>query len=210
MWFSVATFPEFMSGEGLPVLSESARGRTGAQPLDVRSVHRDHAAFVWRSLQRLGVRSAELEDAHQEVFIVVYRRLSTFDGSSKLTSWLFGICLRVASASRRRAHHRREQLTADVPEGVRVDAGPEARLQQAETAAFVDRILDALDLEKRAIFVMFEMDQLSCQEIADIVGIPLGTVHSRLHAARKEFQDAVKRSTLREQRAESHTLRGAS
>ena len=190
-----------------------ARARVQAVVLDVRTVHREHASFVWRSLQRLGVRGAELDDAHQDVFIVVYRKLSTFDaGSSKLTSWLFGICMRVASASRRKAHHRRELLTAELPEqGSSVETGPEGRMQLRQAAELVDRILDTLDLEKRAIFVMFEMDQLSCQEIADIVGAPIGTVHSRLHAARKEFQEGIKRNTLREQHgAQSAGLGGSS
>lgn len=72
--------------------------------LDVASIHESHADFVWCSLQRLGVRPADLEDALQEVFVVVHRKLSSFDGSSRLSTWLFGISMRVASAYRRKAH----------------------------------------------------------------------------------------------------------
>ena len=83
--------------------------RAAAPPaLDLLAVHAAQADFLWRSLQRLGVRSADLEDVFQEVFIVVHKRLHTFDGSSALTTWLFGVCLRVAAAHRRRAWFRRE------------------------------------------------------------------------------------------------------
>lgn len=191
LWSHVAALPcDFMA---------SAEASAPAQ--DVRQVHREHANFVWRSLQRLGVRGAELEDAHQEVFIVVYRKLSTFDGTAKMTSWLFGICMRVASAARRKAHRRHELLTDVLPESPSGAAGPETSLERRQAAAVVDHVLDSLDLEKRAIFVMYEIDQLSCQEIAEVVGIPLGTVHSRLHTARKEFQEGIKRSTLRSERS---------
>lgn len=206
----MATFPQ------LPQLMQPLEGGGSqgvfCEKLDVRTVHREHATFVWRSLQRLGVRGAELDDAHQEVFIVVHRKLGTFDdASAKLTSWLFGICMRVASAARRKAHRRHEVLTCVMPEqGSGVDTGPEGRLQQRQAAELVDRVLDTLDLEKRAIFVMFEMDQLSCQEIADIVDVPLGTVHSRLHAARSEFQEGIRRNTLREQHASRSAALGAS
>lgn len=174
-----------------------------ASSRDVRTIHRDHATFVWHSLQRLGVRDAELDDALQDVFIVVHRRLASFDGTSKLTTWLYGICLRVAAASRRRASERHEVLTGDLAESSRVDAGPEVHMQTQQSAQLVQRILDELDIEKRAIFVMFELDQLACSEIADIVGAPLGTVHSRLRAARIEFEERLKRQLMRDDRGVS-------
>ncbi|MGD0528021.1 MAG: sigma-70 family RNA polymerase sigma factor [Polyangiaceae bacterium] len=170
-----------------------------ASRLDVLSIHEEHADFVWRTLQRLGVRDADVEDQLQEVFVVVHHRLHTFDASARMTTWLFGICMRVASAYRRRAHRRREQIVADVPEEGLVDeSGPEHEASAREARERLLGVLDLMDLEKRAIFVMFELDELPCDEIADVLGVPVGTVHSRLHAARKDFQAALARFSARE------------
>lgn len=175
------------------------RGEEAPARLDVSAVHDAHADFVWLSLQRLGVREADLEDMMQEVFVVVHRNLASFDGSSKLTTWLFGITLRVASGYRRKAHRRREELVDDVPDAAG-DASPEDEASRNDERRELDRILDELDLEKRAVFVMFEIDEMSCDAIASILGVPVGTVYSRLSAARKGFADAVKRRRAREAR----------
>jgi RNA polymerase sigma-70 factor (ECF subfamily) len=147
---------------------------------------------VWDSLQRLGVRSADLSDVLQEVFMTVHQRLGSFEGHSRLTTWLFGVCLRVASNYRRRAHLRREEVVAEVPEEFSDEhADPEAAAERAQARATLHRALDAMDLEKRAIFVMFEVEELSCVEIAAALEIPVGTVYSRLHHARKQFDAAL-------------------
>jgi RNA polymerase sigma-70 factor (ECF subfamily) len=167
------------------------------ETLDVRSIHDRHADFVWLTLQRFGVHQADLEDMAQEVFVVVHRRIGSFDRRAKITTWLYGICLRVASGYRRRNRSRPEEPTERVPELAGEDDGPEAALARDEARRIVDEALDSLDLDKRAIFVMFEIDELSCDEIADIVGIPVGTVYSRLHAARATFRAAVTRLAAR-------------
>jgi RNA polymerase sigma-70 factor, ECF subfamily len=148
----------------------------------------------------MGVRDADVEDQLQEVFVVVHQRLHTFDGTARMTTWLFGICMRVASAYRRRAHRRREEIVAEVPnDGSVDDRGPEAAAIARQARARLHAILDGMDLEKRAIFVMFELDEVPCEAIAEILGVPLGTVHSRLHAARKDFQASLRRFTAREE-----------
>ena len=174
----------------------SLEGREAS--LDLLSIHEENADFVWRMLQRMGVRDSDIEDQLQEVFVVVHHRLHTFDGSARMTTWLFGICARVAAAYRRRAHRRREEVVADVPEGDVERGSPEDAViaQQARTRLL--GILDLMDLEKRAIFVMFELDEVPCEAIAEILGVPVGTVHSRLHAARKDFQAALTRFSARE------------
>jgi RNA polymerase sigma-70 factor (ECF subfamily) len=170
-----------------------------APRLDVLSIHGAHADFVWRSLQRMGVRDADLEDQMQEVFVVVHNRIGSFDGSSRMTTWLFGIALRVAAAYRRRSHRRREQVVADVPEPeLPAEDSPEDAAIARQARARLLEVLDLMDLEKRAIFVMFELEELSCDAIAETLGIPVGTVHSRLNTARKDFQAALKRFTARE------------
>ena len=169
----------------------------------VTRIYQANADFVWRSLQRLGVRDADLDDVLQEVFVVVHQRLSTFDGSAKMTTWLFGICLRIASAYRRRGFRRRETSVAEPPEPTdRASVSPEQDLAAAESRRRLDALLDELDLEKRAVFVMFEVDEMPCEEIAQVLGVPVGTVYSRLHAARKNFQKALARMQARDTRAE--------
>jgi RNA polymerase sigma-70 factor, ECF subfamily len=167
-------------------------------PLDVVSVHRAHSDFVWRSLQRLGVRAEDLEDRFQDVFVVVHQRLAGFRGASRLTTWLFGICVRVVAAHRRRAWFRREAPTADVPEPEPTSSNdPHTALAKRQAEALLERVLGEMDLEKRAILVMFEIDELPCEEIADILDVPVGTVWSRLYAARKQFQRILSRHTAR-------------
>ncbi len=176
--------------------------RDATEPLvEVSRVYELHAPFVWTSLQRLGVRDADVEDVLQEVFVVVHQKIATFDGSSKITTWLFGICLRVAAAYRRRGFRRLETCVEEPPEPApRAGDTPEEDLASAQAKKRLEALLDELDLEKRAVFVMFEIDELSCEEIAQIVGVPVGTVYSRLHAARKEFQKALARMHARDAR----------
>ncbi|HEX6274901.1 MAG TPA: sigma-70 family RNA polymerase sigma factor [Polyangiaceae bacterium] len=145
-------------------------------------IFRDHMPFLWRATLALGVPPSDAEDVCQEIMLVVNRRLGDFDGRS-LKSWLYGICLRVTSDYRRSARVRRERATDQIPdEGFaapqpeHVDAlRAERRLRQA---------LDALDYERREVFVLFEIEQLTLREIAEASETPLQTVYSRLQAAR--------------------------
>ncbi|WP_224247869.1 RNA polymerase sigma factor [Hyalangium gracile] len=158
-----------------------------------QQVYAEHAPFVWRSLRRLGVREADLEDVCQEVFVVVHRRLADFDGSSALRTWLFGICLRGASDYRRRAHIRRETTVSTMPE----DALPPEQVEvvaRRQARAQLDRILETLDEDKRAVFVLFELEQWPMNEVAQAVGCPLQTAYARLYAARQKVQEAVART----------------
>ncbi len=163
--------------------------------LDVTALHDEYADFVWRSLQRLGVPVGGLEDALQDVFVVVHRRLDSFDASSKISTWLFGICLRVAAAHRRRAYLRHEDASLDSFEAVDANAqsDPEDFLLRREAQRRLEGVLASLPLERRAVFVMFEIEGMPASAIADILGIPLGTVHSRLHKARAEFAAVIAR-----------------
>jgi RNA polymerase sigma-70 factor (ECF subfamily) len=177
--------------------SADAESRAGAE---VARIYEVHAPFVWATLQRLGVRDADLEDVLQEVFVVVHQKVGTFDGSSKVTTWLFGIAMRVASAYRRRGFRRHETSVAETPEPEARQDSPEASYAAAQSRQRLDGLLDELDLDKRAVFVMFEIDEMPCEEIAQIVGVPVGTVYSRLHAARKDFQKALARMHARDAR----------
>lgn len=157
-------------------------------PWTVATIYATHGEFVWRSLQRLGVFDTDLKDLSQEVFLVVHRRLDSFDGSALMTTWLFGICLRVVSDYRRRRRRRPESPLDPSLELEDRGLSPEQTLARREAQSILARVLDAMDLDKRAAFVMFEIEGVGCGEIAEVLGVPLGTVYSRLHAARAQFQ----------------------
>lgn len=163
-------------------------------PRSLVALHAEHGNFVWATLQRFGIQHPDLEDAFQDVFVVVQQRLPSFDWACPITTWLFAICRRVAASHRRRAHTRRERLgeaVDDVPDPAR---GPEEITSRREARLQIEGILEAMDLDRRAVFVMFELEEMPCDEIARLVGIPVGTVYSRLHAARKEFATLLKKS----------------
>jgi RNA polymerase sigma-70 factor (ECF subfamily) len=171
-----------------------------AEALDVTRLHAEHAAFVWATLQRLGVRDADLEDMLQEVFVVVHKRLDTYDPNARATAWLFGIAVRVAAAYRRRAYRRHEHTVDPFPEPSCDDSGPEASASAVQARRRLEAILDEMDLEKRAVFVMFEIDELPCEEIAATLGVPVGTIHSRLYTARQAFAKILARHQARDAR----------
>ena len=144
--------------------------------------------FLWRATLALGVPAADAEDLCQEVMVVVHRRLRDFDGQS-LRAWLYGICLRVTSDYRRSARVRRERTTDTVPERVLEPTQPdEVDARRAEDR--LRRALDELDDDKRAAFVLFEVEQLTLREVSEAVGAPLQTVYSRLQAARAHVKSA--------------------
>lgn len=165
-----------------------------APALTVAQVYEEHANFVWATLHRMGIAQADLPDVTHEVFLVVHRRLGTYDAQSRLKSWLYGICRRVAAAHRRRAYRRRERVT-DMPESIApvTTRTPEDEAMARAAQRQLAELLDSLDVDKRAVFVMFEIEGLACEEIARQLDIPVGTVYSRLHAARREFEKRVDR-----------------
>ncbi|MEZ4295316.1 MAG: sigma-70 family RNA polymerase sigma factor [Polyangiaceae bacterium] len=158
----------------------------------------EHAELVWASLQRLGVRDRDLEDLMQEVFVVVHHRLDSFDPTRSMPRWLFGICRRVAAAHRRRAYTRREEPREGAGEGEIEEApDPEQTAEARQMREQMERVLGDLKPELRVVLVMFEVEDLPCEAIAEELGIPVGTVYSRLHNARKAFERALSRRRAR-------------
>jgi RNA polymerase sigma-70 factor, ECF subfamily len=168
-------------------------GKTSTTP-SLADVFRREAPFVWRALRRLGVREADVEDVCQEVFVVVHRKLSDFEGRSSLRTWIYGICARTASDYRRSARVRHEVVT-DTPPETTSEARQHDVLAMREARAKLDRILDQLDDDKRAVFVLYEIEELSMNEVAEALGCRLQTAYSRLHAARKIVESAVQKES---------------
>ena len=154
-----------------------------------------HFAFVWRSLRRLGVREADAVDLAQKVFLTAYLKLPEFEGRSRLRTWLFGICQRVASDYRRSAPVRRE-VSTEIGELDRRGAGegnPGARAEAHERARTLEAVLQKLPESQRTVFVLFELEELSGEDIAALLNVAVGTVRSRLRLAREQFSREVKR-----------------
>lgn len=147
--------------------------------------------YVHRSLRRLGVSRADTNDLTHEVFLVAWRRFDTYERSRPARPWLFGISYRVASDWRARAHHR-EQPDEPALAAATVEATAEGNMVEREAREAVMRALASLPDERRAVFILHELDGCAAPEIAQTLGIPLNTVYSRLRVARREFTDAAR------------------
>jgi RNA polymerase sigma-70 factor (ECF subfamily) len=146
---------------------------------DFRAVYREHFRFVWRSLRRLGLDEHECADSAQQVFIIVHRRLSEFRNDAKITTWLFAICANVV-ANARRSRGRRNETALDETV-VHSTSSPHA---QTEARLTIEWLLDQMPHDQRTTFLMFEVEQLTCAEIAQATNTAVGTVKSRLRLAR--------------------------
>ncbi|HEY6507712.1 MAG TPA: sigma-70 family RNA polymerase sigma factor, partial [Vicinamibacterales bacterium] len=133
-----------------------------------------YAPFAWSVLALLGVAPADIPDVSQEVFLVLHRRWKEIDLDRSLKSWLYGVCARKAAEYRRSRHARKEVVTAEPPEG-RVEGSAEDVVDRNRAAALLDWALDQLDDDRRAVFVLYEIQDLTIAEVAAAVGCPLQT-----------------------------------
>ncbi|MCL2447894.1 MAG: sigma-70 family RNA polymerase sigma factor [Polyangiaceae bacterium] len=166
------------------------------RPVDFRSVFDSTFDYVWLTLRRLGVRERDLEDVAHDVFLIVHRNFETYDPSRPIRPWLLAFAVRAAADYRRLARHRVE-LRDDTSSIV--DPGPTPH-EQAVTRERLDLValaLDALDFDRRTIFVLHEIDGVPMNEAAAILGIGVNTAYSRLRLAKADFARAVQRLQLR-------------
>jgi RNA polymerase sigma-70 factor (ECF subfamily) len=181
-----------------PTELASAVGPASSPRPTAQQVFQEHATYAWRALRYCGVAPADLQDACQEVFLVVHRRLPEFEQRSSMRTWVYGICLRVAAQYRRRAHRRHEELMPEPPEMAVLPTQP-AEIEGQQTRALLEGVLATLDPFKRDVFVLYEIEQLPMEEVAAVVGCPLRTAYSRLEAARKQIVKAWQRAQIRSQ-----------
>jgi RNA polymerase sigma-70 factor (ECF subfamily) len=181
-----------------PKLLELVSPARPGEALTLGEVYREHQGFVWRSLYHLGVARAQVDDAVQDVFLVVHRRLTEFDGRTTLRNWLYGIARRVASQYRRGAERSAQRLRV-VPPSDADDPGDGPRL---EAAQLVRRFLEELDDEKREVYLLAELEGMSATEVAEALDLNVNTVYARLRAARLRFEKVVARHDARARREE--------
>ena len=155
-------------------------------PAEFDAIYRAHVDFVWRSLHRLGVRDAALDDATQEVFLVVHRRFAEFRPGSSIKAWLFAIAQRAASDQRRWVRRKGNLLPLhdDMP------ASANSPLDSAITRQATDRVLeflDQLDEPRRVAFILSDLEQMTAPEIGAALGVNTNTLYYRVASARKAF-----------------------
>jgi RNA polymerase sigma-70 factor (ECF subfamily) len=172
--------------QAVGMTSERGDLRPAPPALTLEGVYRQHFDFVFRMAARLGGPGLDAEDAAQEVFLVVARKLDTYDGTSLVTTWLYGITLNVVRSLRRRLRIRRLFERDEPKADVAIQSVDRAEVREAHRIAY--GILDKLAPKKREAFILAEFEGLSCEEIANMVGTRTETVWSRLHYARQEFE----------------------
>lgn len=165
-------------------------GPSSSEGQDAAALFRAHAGFVASFLRRLGVLGADIDDLTQEVFLVAHRKGGFVPGSGQPRSWLAAIAVRIASTYRRTQRRHPEDASSELDAAQGPAADPARSLEARRALQRVQAALDALELDDRATFVLFELEGWSCDAIAAAFEIPVGTTYSRLHNARKRFTDA--------------------
>lgn len=159
-----------------------------ASALDTEAVYREHAATVARCLRRLGVRPEDRDDVLQDVFVVVHRGRARFEGRSSVGTWVYGIAVRVAIAHLRRTRGRAERARVEPASAPPHEPDPQGALEQRDAATVLDGLLAELDDDKRAVFVLSELEDVPVPRIAEALALNVRTTYSRLRAARADFE----------------------
>jgi RNA polymerase sigma-70 factor, ECF subfamily len=173
-------------------------GAQGEASPDFDTVYEENFRFVWRTARRLGIDPADTDDVVQEVFVVAHRKLAEFEGRAQLSTWLYRILVGVVRhyfrGRRRKPGHRPAPSFGDVDLlHDRRSGGPAEAVERADAVRVLDCLLSRLDDEKREVFVLAEIEQLSSVAIAEVLAVNVNTIYSRLRAARQEFQRALLR-----------------
>jgi len=177
-----------------PNPSAPAEGHDAPDPSKAfDDIYNRNFSFVWRCLRGLGVPAVALDDAAQDVFLVVHRQLAGFRGESSPRTWLFGIARNVAANHLRRARRKQGPLEPLVEDPAHLVAGPHEHAEDAEAAAFVAEFLAGLDARKRELFVLAVLEEMTMPEVAAALSIPLNTAYTRLRRVRAAFEEALGR-----------------
>jgi RNA polymerase sigma-70 factor (ECF subfamily) len=174
---------------------QTEKEEVAGRRLDFRTVFELEMAYVMRTLRRLSVAPADVEDMAHEVFIAAHGQLHRYDVSRPLRPWLFAFAFNIASHYRRKA--KRETPLIEPDDLTHTGDAPDALLEKERKRRLVLAALDGIELSRRAVFVLHELDGFTCDEIARTLEIPVGTVYSRLRLAREDFSGAVHRLQAR-------------
>ena len=162
------------------------------------NVYEENLKFVWRAARRLGIDPGDTDDVVQEVFVVAHRKLPEFEGRAQVKTWLLKILVRVVRhyfrTQQRKPGHRPARSLDDL-DVLRdhQDRGPVEAAERKDAVRVLDNLLARMDSEKREVFVLAEIEELSSVEIAEVLATNINTIYSRLRAARQEFEQALRR-----------------
>jgi RNA polymerase sigma-70 factor (ECF subfamily) len=163
--------------------------------VELETLVQSHFSFIWRLLRRLGLPPSDADDAAQQVFLIAGAKLDAIRAGSE-RAFLYGCALhRAAKWQRVQARQRRTlSLDAEAPLDFPCPSlSADDLLDRAKARSVLDALLAEMPVSLRSVFVLFELDQLSTLEIAEILGVPRGTVASRLRRAREDFEKRVRR-----------------
>jgi len=200
---TVASEPSLRAPDVAHVASGAGRPAALVLP-SFEAIYEEHFDLVFRNIRRLGVPEAMIDDGVQEVFLVIHRRLSSFEGRSSIKTWVLSIVARVAKDCRRSVRRKSPHLRGEGPvepdttaDEARPD--PHASAERKEGVRLLHKLLDMLDDEKRAVLVLAELEQQSTREIAEVLGENVNTIQARLRVARQEFDQAAQRERARDE-----------
>jgi RNA polymerase sigma-70 factor (ECF subfamily) len=165
-------------------------GQRADVPLDAGTLFEQHAQTVARFAQRLGGPRCDVEDVVQEVFLVVQRRVSEFRQQAKVTTWLYRITENVVRQRRRRERLRRWLPRSGDDALARAESNrptPVEELERRQAEAIVYRVLDRMRTPARNLLILFELEGMSGEQIAELTGVKPTTVWVQLHRARAQF-----------------------
>jgi RNA polymerase sigma-70 factor, ECF subfamily len=166
---------------------KKANALDASPSLNFDTVYEENFAFAWRTARALGVSPALIDDAVQEVFIVVHRRLCDYRPEASVRSWLFGVVRRVAKDFRR--SDKRRGLSVEVTDEHLGSAhgDPYVVATRNQALRLVEEFAETLDDERRALFVLSELEQMPTPEVASALDLNINTVYSRLKALRQNL-----------------------
>ncbi len=192
-----------LSPNGAPLLERTLEGPHSASSDDTegrfRAIFDENADRVWRTLISLGVSEESVDDALQDVFLIVHQELATFEGRSLLSTWIYSITYRVAQNHRRKSNrHRHDEVDSNVRSST---LDPLEQVSQSQATRFVDQFCRSLEASQRDVFVLCVLEEHTAPQAAALLGVPLNTVYSRIRNTRARFRAELMR--LRAEEGES-------
>jgi RNA polymerase sigma-70 factor (ECF subfamily) len=175
--------------------SPSAVATRPVDPAEVRALVDAHLGFVWRCLRRFGLSPADADDASQRVFLIAGERLERIE-PGKERAFLFGVAYRVARDVKRAASRRPDSVTEEF-DAADSSPGPEELTDRKRARITLDQILATMPEEVRAVFVLYELEGMTREQIAETLDTPAGTVASRLRRGRELFHSEAARHRAR-------------
>ena len=188
-----------LADAALPADTASAPVPSAALRAAATALYTEHHDFVWRNARRLGCSDDWVDDAVHEIFMVAARRLAEFEGRSGVRTWLFAITFRVVQRLRRDRARQREHLRR-YAEQQSPATGNAAH--ESEAAQYLNHLLSLLPPAQQLVLILAELEGFTAPEIAQTLGIPLGTVHSRLRSSKQQLCRVLEDERARAERSE--------